>query len=427
MKKARFISCLLMAATATSICAQGGTKSPYSQYGLGVLENPSQGMSRGMNGVGLALRSGSQVNALNPASYSSVDSLTMLFDMGMSSQLTNYKEGGVSRNASQANFDYVVGSFRAWKNVGITFGILPYSNVGYEYKTSTKDSKTGTLTENFQGSGGLNQLFIGAGWRVMKPLSVGFNASYLWGNINRTVTPSSSIAANMLTKSYSTTVNNYKLDFGVQWEQPVGKNDNLTVGAVVGIGHNLSNDADMSIISKNSISNISDTTLFCLSNAMSLPMSFGVGASYCLGRKLTVAADFTFEKWGAIEFPVYANQQYVLQKGLLKDRTRIAAGVDWLPKAEWQGSKFLERVHYRFGVGYVTPYYNINGHDGPKEFSISAGFGIPIINMHNNRSVLNISGQWVQNTAESFITENTFRINIGLTFNERWFMKFKVD
>jgi len=25
------------------------------------------------------------------------------------------------------------------------------------------------------------------------------------------------------------------------------------------------------------------------------------------------------------------------------------------------------------------------------------------------------------------ITENSFRINIGLTFNERWFAKWKVD
>jgi len=41
--------------------------------------------------------------------------------------------------------------------------------------------------------------------------------------------------------------------------------------------------------------------------------------------------------------------------------------------------------------------------------------------------VLNISGQWVHSSAKGMITENTFRINIGLTFNERWFMKWKVD
>ena len=40
--------------------------------------------------------------------------------------------------------------------------------------------------------------------------------------------------------------------------------------------------------------------------------------------------------------------------------------------------------------------------------------------------MLNISGQWVKASAKDLITENTFRINIGLTFNERWFNKWKV-
>ena len=79
------------------------------------------------------------------------------------------------------------------------------------------------------------------------------------------------------------------------------------------------------------------------------------------------------------------------------------------------------------GASYATPYYKINGQDGPSEISVSAGLGIPIMNSYNNRSMLNISGQWVRTSAKNFIKENTFRINIGLTFNERWFMKWKVD
>ena len=59
--------------------------------------------------------------------------------------------------------------------------------------------------------------------------------------------------------------------------------------------------------------------------------------------------------------------------------------------------------------------------------SASIGFGIPIFNAWNNRSILNISGQYVHRSADNLITENTFRINIGLTFNERWFAKWKVE
>ena len=87
----------------------------------------------------------------------------------------------------------------------------------------------------------------------------------------------------------------------------------------------------------------------------------------------------------------------------------------------------MSRIRYRLGASYTTPYYNINNHEGPKELSVSAGFGIPIINTLNNRSVLNVSGQWVHLSGDGLITENTFRLNIGITFNERWFMKWKVE
>lgn len=79
------------------------------------------------------------------------------------------------------------------------------------------------------------------------------------------------------------------------------------------------------------------------------------------------------------------------------------------------------------GASYTTPYYKINGNDGPKEVSVSAGLGIPIINAFNNRSQLNISGQWVRQACSGMLTENSFRLNIGITFNERWFAKWKVE
>ena len=104
--------------------------------------------------------------------------------------------------------------------------------------------------------------------------------AYLWGSIDRTVSPASSVASNTLTKTYSTSVSSYKLDFGVQWEQPVGKKDRLTIGAVVGLGHNLKNDAEMTIISKNSVSSTNDTTPSAWPMPMALPMSFRRWVAY---------------------------------------------------------------------------------------------------------------------------------------------------
>ena len=417
--KLRIVGCLMMAATVTGVWAQGGTKSPYSQFGVGVLGDASQSMSRGMNGVGYALHQGDMINTLNPASYAGVDSTTMLFDMGLTGQTTHFEEGSVKRNASLANFEYLVSSFRLWKNTGVAVGVLPFSSVGYDYSVTSKDK---SLVETYTGSGGMHEVFLGLGWRVLKPLSVGVNAGYLWGDIDRSVIPGASAASNSLTKKYSTSISSYKLDFGVQWEQKIGRRDRLTVGAVVGLGHNLKNEAQMTVLTTNSQSSTSNDSTFSVADAMSLPMSYGLGVAYQYAGKLTLAADFSLEKWGSEKMPIYANGRYDLQGGMLTDRKKVNIGLDWLPNP--MGRRYAELVHYRFGLGYATPYYKINGSDGPRELSASLGFALPLI---YNRSVLSISAQWVNSKAQGFINDNTFRINLGITFNERWFMKLLVD
>ena len=383
-----------------------------------------------MNGVGVALRQGNIVNTLNPASYSAVDSLTMIFDIGLSGQLTHFKEGNASINAKNADFEYAVGSFRLARNVGMSFGVLPLTNVGYSYSSSTKlEDNRGTIVETYSGSGGLHQVFLGAGWRVAKPLSVGVNAAYVWGGYDRYIVSSSATDINVLQKVYSASVNSYRLDFGLQWQQPLSKTDELTFGATVSLGHKLGADPMCMIINTNSLTNVPDTTTFTISNGLSLPMTYGVGLAWKHRNRLLVAFDATMQQWGNIDYPDYNSGSYELKSGLLKDRYKANLGFDYVPNA--MSRNLIHRIHYRMGAGYATPYYKINGYDGPKEISVSAGFGIPLQNgwtlRGNMRPVLNISAQWARTSAKDFITEDMFRINIGLTFNERWFAKWKVD
>lgn len=426
---------LILAAVAAfsflSASAQSGTNSPYSQYGLGVLADQSQGFNRGMNGVGLSLRKGNAVNVLNPASYSGIDSLTMIFDVGLSGQITNFKEGATKVNAKNADFEYAVGSFRLLPNVGIGFGIIPYSNLGYEYFSNVKlKDAFGTVMEtasyDYEGDGGLHQVFIGAGWKVAKPLSIGLNVAYLWGTMDRSITSSSSSSSvNTLMKGYYSNINSYLLTAGFQWEQRLNREDVLTLGATIGLGHKLGADANCMILNTNNMTSMVDTTTFVVSNAYEIPMSYSVGLGWTHGDRLFVGADFNLQKWGSLDYPDYSNGTYALRSGLLKDRYKVNVGADFVPNP--MSRTFVHRVHYRMGVGYATPYYYIGGQDGPKELSVSAGFGIPLQNGWNNRSILNISAQWARSSAQNLLTENTFRINIGLTFNERWFAKWKVD
>lgn len=156
-------------------------------------------------------------------------------------------------------------------------------------------------------------------------------------------------------------------------------------------------------------------------------MTIGAGIAYSRNKSLFLGVDYQLMRWGAESFPVVNENtnNYELVNNYYKDRHKVTVGAEWLPNR--MSRRFLNRVQYRIGASYATPYYKINGQDGPKELTVSAGFGIPLVNSWNNRSVLNISFQWANLSAKNLVTENSFRVTIGLTFNERWFAKWKVD
>ena len=74
------------------------------------------------------------------------------------------------------------------------------------------------------------------------------------------------------------------------------------------------------------------------------------------------------------------------------------------------------------------PYAKVDGKEGAREYGVSFGFGFPL-EMYQGRSILNISGQYVKVSpkVKGMLEENYLRINLGLTFNDRWFMKWKVE
>ena len=301
MKKTITASLLLL--SSLGLHAQSGTNSPYSQYGLGELSEQSGSFSRGMNGLAYGLRLNNQVNALNPASYSALDSLSFIFDAGVSLQMTQFKEGGRSISARNADLEYVVAGLRLFRHVGVSFGLLPYTNVGYDYSNSahingslSPESPTATYNNKYSGSQGLHQVYLGVGAEPLRNLSVGVNASYLWGGYTKYVTNTYSDAyVNTLQRTYTAEVRSYKLDFGLQYTQPLSAKDQVTLGLTYSLGHSLNADPELSVIKNNSQLAVADTTRFRISNALDLPHTFGVGAVYNHNGQLMVGADYQLQ------------------------------------------------------------------------------------------------------------------------------------
>jgi hypothetical protein len=108
----------------------------------------------------------------------------------------------------------------------------------------------------------------------------------------------------------------------------------------------------------------------------------------------------------------------------LADRSKISLGLEYLPSNT--SSNYLAHIKYRLGAYYSEPYYKIEGKRAAKEYGVTGGLGIPF---SRNRSVLSISAQYVrvEGLKQNLLNENCLRFSVGLTFNERWFFKRKVD
>lgn len=430
-----FTSLLLASATLPLAAQTNGSNSPYSRYGFGLLGDRGNAFNKGMAGTAYGMQNGKELNTKNPASYAAIDSLTFLFDLGLSMQNGNIAQGGVKTNAKNSSVDYVTAGFRVAKNVGMSLGLVPFSTIGYN--TSSKEeiqasNQVLTKTTTFSGDGGLHEAYIGVGWAPFRRFSIGMNAGYLWGDLSHTVLMNFDDSnINSTRQAYETDIRTYKADFGLQYVQPLDKKNTLTLGLTYGLGHDIKRDAyyyNQKVVTGSSASG---DTLVCR-NAFQLPHTLGAGITWTHDSSLRVGVDYTFQKWADMKFPMVVENaagalDYVGRKDLFTDLHKVSLGMEYVKNPE--GLRWRQRVRYRAGFSYQTPYTKIGGVDGPQHFLASVGVALPITNMHNSRSLINFSAQYerVKPKMAGMITENYIRFSIGLTFNERWFMKWKAE
>ena len=407
----QLVCALLFTLISGVMYAQNNTNSPYTRYGYGQLSDQHSARSKAMGGVSYALRDNSQINFANPASYTAMDSLTFMFEGGMTFQNTNFSDGDTKLNAKNSSFDYLVLQFRLKKWAAMSMGVLPVTNRGYNFSDSRiNDNPEASHIVNYKGSGGLHRGYMGFAINPMKRLSVGANVSYLWGTLKHDINIlfPNSISSNSNTyRKRSIILKGVKLDFGAQYILPINERHELTFGAVYSPKLSISNDIEVE-----SLDNTLEFDKY--SSKFDLPTSYGLGVAYNKDKKLLVALDVMREEWSKARF---RNEYSML------DQTRVSVGAEYLPALF--SRNYFATIKYRVGFYYSTPYYKINNQRAAKEFGVSAGFGIPIPKV---KSQLNISAQYVRvsGKTDDFLSENHIRINLGLVFNERWFFKRKI-
>lgn len=424
MKISRLTAVLTLFVAALHIAsAQNGTMTPYSLYGLGVLRDHATSTQRAMGGIGYAMNSGRQINAMNPASYAARDTLTFLFDMGIEfTKVWNEEnqrktidekltDNWVKGNKTGGGLDYVTMQFPLGKYMGGSVGLVPYSSVGYAFGDKIQN---GTYTQ--QGSGSLNEVYVGVAGKIYKGLTIGANISYLFGTLLHENYVTSSTAVTLYQKQIE--VRDYHLVFGAQYSLPIGANV-LTAGLTFSPGKDLLGNYRQVNIDNGQDSEPQFSESTKLKGNYSLPSKWGAGINYRLGRKLMMEFDFTYQPWKDAKNKLIADDPD--HRAEYCDRTRYAFGAEWMPN--WRGGYF-ERVNYRVGAYYNNDYLKLQN-NRLREYGLTAGFGFPVPAF---KTTINLGFEWMHRygAPNGTIKENYLNITLGINFNEMWFRQSKI-
>jgi len=400
--------------------AQNNTNSPYTRFGYGDISDANSGEQRAMGGVALGSRSNRNINTINPASYSKVDSMTFMFDLGSSALISHFTTTNGGTNKFTANLEYITMLFPLAKNIGFSAGLLPYSFTGYDY--SKKDTVNTGLNLNgfdsipyrksFSGSGGLSQVYAGISANLFNHISLGINAYYMFGNIDY------QRSLRILSRNDSTvqnneiSVSNIRFRYGVQLFNTFAKKHDITLGLVYEQKAKLNgtfSQTTKGVLNEISPANANDSTY-------ELPQMYGIGLYYTYNKRLSVGLDYTMQKWSDAKFR--GNYD-------LSNRSKIALGVEYIPNP--RGHNFTDKMSYRGGFSISDPYYKVNSATPPKNLGVSLGLGLPLYNNATNSvTMLNTSFEYGKIGSSDLLREDYFKLTLNVTFNEHWFFKRKL-
>ncbi|MFH1120594.1 MAG: hypothetical protein V1775_12295 [Bacteroidota bacterium] len=428
MKSNKIIARLLIVLAFLSLngqlSAQNRISSPYSMFGIGDLLTNNGVYNMAMGGISYGIYSPYFVNTSNPATYAAFDSLSFIFDVGAHTRQSKLITQDLTQTANHTSLGNLLFGFpvsRSWKS---SFGLMPYSMVGYKMLDSRIDDAAGKVNFLYEGSGGVNQAYIGNSIALNKHFSIGFNFSYLFGTIYKTKAdefPDSIFKLNY--KVISTAkVHDIYLNYGILYHNQRKTGLHYSAGLV------FSNSSKISV-SENKLSYLyyksstgidipTDTILneSTVKGNLRLPMNLGAGFTLGKNDKWLVGADIQWQQW--------EKYSYFGTPDLLKNSMRVSLGGSFTPSVSTVSSYF-QRITYRGGGRYTKSYLELEG-KGINEFGISLGIGLPL---PRTRSTINLAAEFGSRgtISNNLIKESFVKFTLGLSIFERWFIIRKYD
>jgi hypothetical protein len=464
VKRTTYNSFALVLALFISLQLSAQENSPFSRYGLGDLYPQQNIATRGMGGVSAAYANDQALNTNNPASYGAMRYINVYggsrgalvtYDFGVSIDARTLRNATPFETYHSTNFlpSYLqigipLGANAYKKNsaAGMVFGLKPATRINYSV-ASIEQTPIDSVETLYEGTGGLNQAFIGLAKRWGN-FSIGFNGGYEFGRkeISTKVIILDTIHYYKSNSSSTTTFNGFFLQPGISYNLKLNEvaiqNKNykegyfLRLGASGTLEHKLKASADLTRETFEYDANGAVLTLDSVYKAggqsghITFPLTYTTGFMFSkkylspggevLANKWSVGLDYSMGKWKDYRF--YNLPDKVINNWMIR------GGAEFVPSL-FKTSLF-SRATYRLGFYTGKDYINADGNEY-KVKALTLGFGFYLrkySNYDNNSSFINTAIEFGKRGSNvNNVTENFFKVSVGLSLADIWFARRKYD
>ncbi|WP_233165975.1 outer membrane protein transport protein [Pedobacter sp. ASV12] len=426
-----FVVCLLL--TGVIANAQITLQSPYSKFGVGNIKGSLLPQLRAMGGVSTAVNKVNffnNINMQNPASYASINLTTL--DIGMAAGFTELSNSTQKENSFNSTLSHVALAFPVTTKSALSFGIMPYSELGYNFINSTKVGTTTDNTKNvdyrYTGEGGLTKAYLGYGIQFGDHFRIGANAEYLFGDLleNRSteyVNEPGAINSRLQAKN---SVGGIGFSYGAQYDISLDSKTTIMLGYSGSSSSKINSKRSQVVTqyyndSQGNEQTAIDTLVF-VENAptnLKMPLIHNFGISIQKNNKWLFGADYRIGKWSNLTIDK-VNQG-------LQDTYGFSVGGQITPDITAINGYF-KRVDYRFGFQYDKTYIQMAGQD-IKQMAVTVGLGLPLSSFGRTLYKMNFSAELGKRgtISNGLLQEKYINFHLGFTLNDKWFSRFRFD
>ena len=416
----RFFFLAIIFVVYSDLYSQIATSSHYSRFGLGELYVQGNPIYSSLSNATTAINNPKTINSSNPASYASFSSKSFLLSTGGWHQTTRMENNTSEQIVNNNGFSHFIMGFPLSKKAGFSAGIIPFSSIGYNINTSLNEASN-IQSANYSGDGGISKIYFGSAYRISDELSIGLNASYLFGSLNRRKELVYQDATFFNSRSNSKiSLKGYIYELGAIFKKLLNDNEEYSIGLSAYNSTSISANKTELLESFRyvGVTELVKDTFVNMTQygKIFLPRSINVGVSYMKDKKWLLLANYNIQNW--------SNYKIFDEEGGLENSQNFSSGIEYTPDYN-SFTDYYKTISYRFGISYKVHPLKFNDYQ-LEEKSLSFGFGLPYKKSATKYDVYCVLGTR-GSTNKNLIEENFFRIGLAISYYDTWFRKLKYD